>query len=325
MSVLTNQRHLITGGAGLIGSHVADLLVQRKAREVVILDNFTRGSRDNLAWAMAHGKVTVIEGDILDTRQLAEVMQGIDTVFHMAALRITQCSESPRLGHDTIATGSFNVLEAAVNARVRKVIASSTASIYGMADTFPTTETHHPYNNETLYGAAKCYMEGLLRSFHAMFGLNYVALRYFNVYGPRMDIYGAFTEVMVRWMERIHAGKPPIVMGDGLQTMDFIYVEDVARANILAAEAGVSNDMFNIASHTETSLKELAAAMLKAMDSDLALEYAPPRKVNPVARRLAATDKARRALGFQAEVSLDQGLHQLVEWWLKTRTTPAKS
>src|SRR4030095_14606069 len=167
-------------------------------------------------------------------------MPGIDIVFHQAALRITQCAEEPRLAVDVLVNGTFNVLEAAAKAGVRKVVAASSASVYGMAEEFPTTERHHPYNNRTLYGASKAFNEGLLRSFNDMYGLDYVALRYFNVYGPRMDIYGAYTEVLIRWMDRILEGKPPLIFGDGTQTMDFIYVKDIARANILAADSRIS-------------------------------------------------------------------------------------
>jgi UDP-glucose 4-epimerase len=187
--------------------------------------------------------------------------------------------------------------------------------VYGLADQFPTTEQHHPYNNRTLYGAAKAFDEGLLRSFYDMYGLNYVALRYFNVYGPRMDIYGAYTEVFIRWMERIAAGRPPIIFGDGRQTMDFVHVEDVARANVLAANSALTDEVFNIGSGKETSLNDLADELLKVMGSDLRPEYQPERKVNPVSRRLADVQKARCLLGFEAQVPLEAGLKGLVEWW----------
>ncbi|GAB1538349.1 hypothetical protein NUACC21_10080 [Scytonema sp. NUACC21] len=233
---MQNKRVLITGGAGLVGSHIADLLVKEGSSEIIILDNFTRGRRENLAWAQRHGHLVLVEGDIRDRELLADVMQRVDIVFHQAAIRITQCAEEPRLALEVLADGTFNVLEAAVNAGVKKVVAASSASIYGMAEDFPTTESHHPYNNRTLYGAAKTFNEGLLRSFYDMYGLDYVGLRYFNVYGPRMDIYGVYTEVLIRWMDRIAAGQPPLIFGDGKQTMDFVYIEDIARANILAAK-----------------------------------------------------------------------------------------
>ena len=315
MSELQAKRVLITGGSGLIGSHIADQLVRENNPEIIIFDNFVRGRRDNLAWAMANGNVRIVEGDIRDPKQLREVMNGIDLVFHMAAIRITQCAEEPRLALEVLADGTFNVLEAAVANKVKKVVAASSASIYGLADEFPTAEKHHPYNNRTLYGAAKVFNEGLLRSFNEMYGLSYVALRYFNVYGPRMDIYGAYTEVLIRWMERIAAGKPPLILGDGGQTMDFIYVEDIARANILAAKSAITDDVFNVASGVETSLDGLAASLLRVMGSDLKPEYGPARKVNAVPRRLAETNNAKKQIGFEAQVDLDEGLRRLVAWW----------
>jgi UDP-glucose 4-epimerase len=316
---MRGERVLVTGGAGLVGSHIVDLLIRGDGvpspDEIVVLDDFIRGTRENLALALNHGPVRIVRGDIRDRELLASLLDGTSVVFHQAAIRITQCAEDPRLAFDVLAAGTFNVVEAAAKAGVKKLVAASSASVYGLAEEFPTTERHHLCNNRTLYGAAKAFNEGLLRSFNEMYGLNYVALRYFNVYGPRMDIYGAYTEVMIRWMERIAAGKPPIIFGDGNQTMDFVYVDDVARANILAAASKVSDEVFNIASGSETSLNELATALLKAMESDLRIEYGPERKVNPVSRRLADTSKAERRLGFKTEVSLDEGLRRLVQWW----------
>jgi UDP-glucose 4-epimerase len=311
---MKNKRFLITGGAGLIGSHIADLLVAEQAAEIVVIDNFVRGSRENLTQASKSGRVTIVDGDIRDRTLLAELMQGIDIVFHQAAIRITLCAQEPRLALDVLSGGTFNVLEAAVNAKVEKVVAASSASVYGMADEFPTEESHHPYNNRTLYGAAKAFNEGMLRSFHDMYGLNYVALRYFNVYGPRMDMTGAYTEVLVRWMDRIAAGQGPLIFGDGQQTMDFIHVRDIARANILAAKSDATDEVFNVASGIETSLKQLADILLAEMGSHAAIEFGPERKVNPVPRRLAGTEKARRMLGFESSVTLPEGLRELVGW-----------
>ncbi len=320
---LAGQRVLITGGAGLIGSHIADQLIPEGVEEIVILDNFTRGRRSNLAWAMLHGPVTLVEGDIRDKDLVHKLMEGIDVVFHQAAIRITQCAQEPRLALEVLVDGTFNVVEAAVAQGVKKVVAASSASVYGMAEEFPTTENHHPYHNRTIYGAAKVFNEGLLRSFNDMYGLDYVALRYFNVYGPRMDIHGVYTEVLVRWMERIEAGQPPLIFGDGTQTMDFIYAEEIARANILAAKVDVTDEVFNIASGVETSLNELAKTLLRVMGSDLKPEYGPERKVNPVRRRLADTSKAERMLGFRSEVPLEEGLRRLVAWWRAERAQEA--
>jgi UDP-glucose 4-epimerase len=311
---LSKKRVLISGGAGLVGSHIADLLAQESVSEIVVLDNFVRGRKENLAKASSSGLVTVVDGDIRDTKLLNELMRDIDVLFHQAAIRITQCAEEPRLAMDVLATGTFNVLEAAVRAGVKRVVAASSASVYGLAEQFPTAENHHPYDNRTLYGAVKVFNEGLLRSFNAMYGLPYVALRYFNVYGPRMDIHGAYTEVLIRWMDRIEAGQPPLIFGDGKQTMDFVYIEDVARANLLAAKSDVSDEVFNVASGTETSLNDLALTLARVMGSDLKPQYGPERKVNPVSRRCASTEKARRMLGFETTVDLDEGLRRLVEW-----------
>jgi len=316
---LRNTRVLVTGGAGLIGSHIVDRLVAESAAEVVVLDNFVRGRRQNLASAIARGHVTIVEGDIRDRAMVDQVMQGIDVVFHQAAIRITQCADEPALAMDVLTNGTFIVLEAAVKARVRKVIAASSASVYGLANKFPTDEQHHPYNNRTLYGWAKVMNEGLLRTFHEQYGLDYIALRYFNVYGPRMDTHGAYTEVFIRWMEQIASDRAPVIFGDGTQTMDFINVEDVARANILAARAPVTDEVFNVGTGNEVSLSECAELLLAAMESTLKVEFAPARKVNPVPRRVASTWRAQEELGFQAIIPFDKGLRTLVAWWLHQR------
>lgn len=312
---IAGARALVTGGAGTIGSHVVDELVRLGAAEVVVLDNFMRGREENLAWALANGPVRVVTGDIRDAELVRRVTGGVDLVFHLAAIRITLCAEEPRLANEVLVDGTFNVIEAAAHARVRKLIASSSASVYGMAEEFPTPERHHPYHNETFYGAAKAFNEGALRAFHHTLGLEYVALRYFNVYGPRMDTHGVYTEVLIRWMERIAEGLPPLILGDGTQTMDFVQVSDIARANLLAAQADVTDEVFNVASGAETSLRELAEALTAAMGGGPAPEFGPARKVNGVARRLADTTAARDRLGFTAEIDLKTGLTGLVEWW----------
>ena len=314
------ERVLITGGAGLVGSHIADGLIEAGAAEVVVLDDFSRGRRDNLRRAVASGRLRIVEGDVCDPRDVARAMDGARLVFHQAAIRITQCAEEPRRAKDVLVDGTFNVLDAAVRAGVRKVVAASSASVYGLAEVFPTLETHHPYANRTIYGAAKLFNESLLRSFNDMYGLEYVALRYFNVYGPRMDVFGAYTEVLIRWMEAIAAGQKPIIFGDGTDTMDFVHVEDIARANLLAATAPVSDAVFNVGSGVETSLNGLADLLLSIMRSPQRPEHAPPRKVNPVRRRLASVEAAERQLGFRARVSLEDGLRALVSWWQDQRS-----
>jgi nucleoside-diphosphate-sugar epimerase len=324
MANLAGSRVLVTGGAGFIGSHIVDLLVHEGVDRIVVLDDFSRGRPENLADALEQGPVRLLEGDIRDPAAVAKAMQGIDLVFHQAAIRITQCAQEPRLALEVLAGGTFNVVEAAVRAGVRKLVAASSASVYGLAEHFPTHERHHPYNNRTLYGAAKAFNEAVLRSFHEMNGLDYVALRYFNVYGPRMDVHGAYTEVLIRWMERIAAGQSPLIFGDGTQTMDFVHVHDIARANILAAKAALTDDVVNVASGVETSLNDLATALLRAMDSGLRPEHGPGRKVNAVPRRLANVRKAQNLLGFEATIALETGLRDLVAWWRQERDATSR-
>jgi nucleoside-diphosphate-sugar epimerase len=317
--MISGLRCLVTGGAGTIGSTIVDQLVAAGAGEVIVLDNFVRGRKENLAGALGSGIVRIAEGDIRDRPLVTSLMAGIDLVFHQAAIRITQCAAEPRLALEVLVDGTYEIVEAAADAGVRKVVAASSASVYGLAEEFPTGERHHPYDNDTLYGAAKTFNEGLLRSFKAMRGLDYVALRYFNVYGPRMDIYGLYTEVLIRWMERIEADQPPLILGDGEQTMDFVYTEDIARANLLAASTDVTGEVFNIGSGRETSLVELAEALLRVMGSDQRPEFGPPRGVNGVTRRLADVSLASERLGWEAEIGLDEGLRRLVAWWRAQR------
>jgi UDP-glucose 4-epimerase len=313
---IDGARILVTGGAGLIGSTTIDLLLRNHApKQIVILDNLVRGSLSNVEHALNDPRVSFVQGDICDVDTVKRATAGMDAVIHFAALRITACAAEPRRAMETMCNGSFNVVEAAHEAGVKKVVAASSASIYGLAESFPTREDHHPYNNQTWYGASKVMLEGLLRSYHAMTGLPYVALRYFNVYGPRMDLHGKYTEVLIRWMDRIAAGQRPMILGDGHQTMDFVYIDDIARANVLALASDCDDDVFNIASGTETSLNELAGALLKVMDSDLRPEYGPERGVNSVTRRLADTSRAQAMLGFRASVNLEEGLKRLVAWW----------
>jgi UDP-glucose 4-epimerase len=321
---LRGKRILVTGGAGFIGSHIADLLCEEGCAEIVALDNMVRGRPQNLLEAKARGPVRLVHGDIRDGKLLASLVEPADIVFHQAALRITHCAAEPRVAMDVMVQSTFDLLELCVRYEVEKVVAASSASVYGMAEEFPTTERQHPYDNRTLYGAAKAFNEGLLRTFNEMHGLDYVAFRYFNVYGDRMDIHGRYTEVLIRWMERLEAGEPPIIFGDGQQTMDFIHVRDVARANILGAKADVSDEVFNVASGTETSLARLAQLLASVMGRNgLSPEFAPERSVNPVPRRLASTAKAERLLSFRAGVPLDEGLRDLVGWWRAERGSPS--
>lgn len=319
MTDIRGTQVLVTGGAGTIGSHIVDQLLDAGAAHIDVLDNLVRGRRANLDDAMRSGKVTVHEGDLRDREFVRELTVGKDLVFHEAAIRITQCAEDPRLALEVLVDGTFNVVEAAAELGVSKLISASSASVYGLAEEFPTTERHHHHNNDTFYGAAKSFNEGMIRSFRAMKGLDFVILRYFNVYGPRMDVHGLYTEVLVRWMERIADGQPPLIFGDGEQTMDFVVTQDIARANILAAQSDIVDGVYNIASGRETSLLELAQALLRAMNSDLNVEHGPERAVNGVTRRLADTVAAQVDLGFSAHISLEDGLRSLVEWWSPLR------
>ena len=319
MSTLRGARVLVTGGAGTIGSTLVDQLLDADVAHVDVLDNLVRGRHENLATAMPSGRVTLVEGDIRDRDLVHDLTRASDLVFHQAAIRITQCAEEPRLALEVLVDGTFTVIEAAAEHKVDKLVLASSASVYGLAEEFPTTERHHPYDNDTFYGAAKSFNEGMARSFRAMSGLDYVALRYFNVYGPRMDVHGLYTEVLVRWMERIADGLPPLIFGDGAQTMDFVYTEDIARANVLAMASDVREGVYNIASQHETSLLGLAEALLRVMGSDLGVEHGPDRAVNGVTRRLADISAARRDLGWQPTTDLDAGLRTLVEWWRPQR------
>jgi len=306
---------LVTGGAGLIGSTIAEQLFEAGAAEVRVLDNLVRGRMANLDAVRDNPGFVFLEGDIRDRAAVAKAVAGCDYVFHQAALRITLCAEKPRDCLDVLAGGTLNVFEAAAEAKVRKVVYASSASVYGAADEFPTDEKHHPYGNRTLYGAAKLFDEGIAKHFYDMTGLPSVGLRYFNVYGPRMDLTGAYTEVFIRWLDCAEERRRPQIHGDGSATMDFVYVGDVARANLLAMQCDPDDAVYNVASGTETSLLGLWEAIQRVTGRfDLEPEFHPPRKVNPVPRRLADTTRAKRDLGFTTQVSLDDGLRELAAW-----------
>lgn len=311
---------VVTGGAGLVGSATVDLLLRsHHPARIIVFDNLSRGSTANIASALGDSRIELLERDIRHRAAVEAAINGADAVLHLAALRITACASEPREAFEVMCAGTYNVVEAAQRAGVRRLVAASTASVYGMADEFPTAEDHHPYSNRTWYGASKILLEGLLRSFNEMHGLPYVALRYFNVYGPRMDIHGKYTEVLIRWMERIENGQAPLILGDGSQTMDFVDVDDVARANVLALTSEVSDEVFNVATGVETSLNDLARLLARVMERDVEPEYGPERTVNAVPRRLASIDKAQRLLGFRASISLEDGLRRLVTWWRAQR------
>ncbi|MGC4097211.1 MAG: NAD-dependent epimerase/dehydratase family protein [Nitrospira sp.] len=314
MMEIKDHRFLITGGAGLMGSHITDRLLAKGASEIILLDNFVRGSMHNIESALKDRWVRLVKGDIRDLDLLRELATGVDGVFHMAALRITACADSPREAMEVMLVGTHNVLQTVAEQKVGRLVYASSASVYGLADVFPTSENHHAFNNRTLYGTAKMAGEGMARSFADMYGIQYVALRYFNVYGPRMDIHGRYTEVLVRWLDRIGTGEPPLIFGDGSQTMDLVYIDDVTDANIIAMESEITDEVFNVASGTETSLLGLLTAVLNVTGSTLKPEFLPARSVNPVPRRLADTKKAEDLLGFKAKVSVEEGLRRLIAW-----------
>ncbi len=306
---------LVTGGAGFIGSYVVEQLIPLQPKKIIILDNFIRGTKENMKSFYTNPIVEFHEGDIRDTIKLEHCIAGSDYIFHMAALRINACAASPRDGFEVMLKSTFEIAELAVKHKVKKVIYSSSASVYGLAQHFPTPETDNPYNNQTFYGAAKMWGEQLFRSYKFMYGLDYVALRYFNAYGPRMDTDGKYTEVMIRWLDCIRDSKNPLIYGDGSTTMDFVYVRDIAKANIAALQADVTDEAFNIGNCEETSLKGLLDVLLKVNESTLTPEFRDESSVNPVGRRLADIDKAKKLLGFTPTVSLEEGMKELSEWY----------
>jgi len=237
----------------------------------------------------------------------------VDYVFHQAALRITRCAEFPREGVEVLMGGMLNVLEACVTHKVKKIVAASSASVYGNPSYLPIDEGH-PFNNRTLYGAGKIANEQMLRAFYTMYGLPYVAFRYFNVYGPRMDLTGVYTEVLIRWLDAIEAGTPPQIFGDGSQSMDFVYIDDIARANLVALESDVTDEAFNVGTGVQTSLKQLCETLLHLAGSPLQPVYREERKLGDAQVRRACTEKADRMLGFRAQVDLEEGLRRLVAW-----------
>lgn len=313
MNRIAGARFLVTGGAGFIGSTIVDQLLDAGAAEIRVLDNFVRGSRRNLISAMASGRVVVVEGDIRDAGLLDRLMNGVDYVFHEAALRITRCAEAPREAIEVLVDGTLNILESAVQHRVKKIISASSASVYGDPSYLPMDEGH-PFNNRTMYGAGKIATEQMLRAYYTTSGLRYIAFRYFNTYGPRMDTTGVYTEVMIRWLDAIDANQSPAIFGDGKQSMDFVYVGDVARANLLAAESDVTDEVFNIGTGVQTTLYELCSRILALSGSSLRPAFYEVRKVAHVQARRAAVEKAAAMLGFKATVSLEEGLRKLIQW-----------
>ncbi|MDX5438345.1 MAG: NAD-dependent epimerase/dehydratase family protein [Pontibacter sp.] len=322
---IQNSVVLITGGAGFIGSYVVEELLKSNPAKIIILDNLIRGSFDNMSSFIGNPVVEFVEGDIRDTALLEKCIAGTDYVFHMAALRINACAANPKEGFDVMLKSTFELAELCVKHKVKKVIYSSSASVYGLAQHFPTPETDNPYDNQTFYGGAKLWGEQLFRSFKFMYGLDYVALRYFNVYGARMDTDGKYTEVMIRWLDCLRDGHAPLIYGDGSTTMDFVYVRDVAKANVAALRSDVTDEVFNVGNCEETSLKQLLEVLLKVNNSSLVPEFREENTVNPVSRRLADNSKAKNMLDFEPTVSLEEGLIELSQWYFEKKKATALS
>lgn len=317
MNKIFNSSILITGGAGFIGSYVVEELLKLEPRKILILDNFIRGSEENMTNFRNDEKVEFYFGDLRDVVLLEQLVQQSDYVFHMAALRINACAADPREGFDVMVKATFDLIELCKKHQIKKIVYSSTASVYGLAQNFPTPESDNPYNNQTFYGGAKIWGEQLLRSYKFMYGLDYVALRYFNVFGPRMDTDGKYTEVMIKWLDCIRDGNRPRIFGDGTDSMDFVYVQDVAKANVAALLSDCTDMAFNVGNQRETSLKDLLQTLLKVNHAQLEPEFHPANSVNPVSRRLADISAAEKLLSFKPEVSLEQGLEKLSQWYFE--------
>jgi UDP-glucose 4-epimerase len=312
---LEGKRLVVLGGAGLIGSHTVDQLIRQDVREIVIYDNFARGTRENLAGALKDERVRLFEagGDICQTDILDAALKGADGVFHFAALWLLQCHEFPRAAFETNVRGTFNVLDGCVRNGVKRLVWSSSASVYGDAVEEPMTEDH-PFNNRNFYGATKICGEAMARAYHHRYGLDYIGLRYMNVYGPRQDYRGAYIAVIMKMLDAIDRGEGPTIFGDGSEAFDFVAVEDCARANLCAMRATASDGFYNVGTGKRTSLKEIAEKLLRLTGSNQAIRYAPRSQATLVRNRIGCTRRASAEIGFTAEIGLDEGLKRLIEW-----------
>jgi UDP-glucose 4-epimerase len=312
---LKDKKLVVIGGAGLIGSHTVDQLTKSDAAEIIVYDNFVRGTAENLASALKDPRVKIYEvgGDILQTDVLASALRGVDGVFHFAALWLLQCHEYPRSAFDVNVRGTFNVLEACVAERVARLVYSSSASVYGDAVQEPMTEDH-PFNNKNFYGATKICGEAMARAYHYRYGLNVVGLRYMNVYGPRQDYRGAYIAVMMKMLDAIDRDEGPTILGDGSEAFDFVAVEDCARANVCAMAADAVDAFYNVGTGRRTSLNELAELIVNLTGCNRPINYAPRSQATLVRNRIGCPKRARTEIGFEAMLDLRQGLQQLIDW-----------
>lgn len=309
------KKFVVVGGAGLIGSHTVDRLLKEDIDEILIYDNFVRGTRENLNEALKDPRVRVYDvgGDVMQTDILQSAFDGADGVFHLAALWLLQCHEYPRTAFDVNVRGTFNVMEACVAKGVKRLVWSSSASVYGDAVEEPMTESH-PFNNQNFYGATKIAGEAMMRAYHHRYGLNFVGLRYMNVYGPRQDYHGAYIAVIMKMLDAIDKGESPTIMGDGSEAFDFVAVEDCGLANVCAMKAETVDSFYNVGTGKRTSLKELAERLIVLTGCQQPIRYAPRSQATLVRNRIGSPKKASQEIGFTAEIGLDEGLRRLIEW-----------
>lgn len=312
---IRGKKLVVIGGAGLIGSHTVDLLTKEDVGQIIIYDNMVRGSDHNLADALRDPRVRIydIGGDITQTDILDAALDGADGVFHFAALWLLQCHEFPRAAFDVNVRGTFNVLDACVRNNVQRLVYSSSASVYGDAVEEPMSEKH-PFNNKNFYGATKICGEAMARAYHHRYGLNYVGLRYMNVYGPRQDYHGAYIAVIMKMLDAIDNGDGPTIFGDGSEAFDFVAVEDCALANVQAIKADSVDEFYNVGTGKRTSLKEMAEMLLQLTGSDKPLNYAPNSQATLVRNRIGCPKKASAEIGFTAQIDLTEGLRRLIDW-----------
>ena len=318
---LKGSKIVVVGGAGLIGSHTIDHLVKEDVKEIVVYDNFVRGRTENLNAALRDPRVRVFDvgGDIMQTDILEAAFDGADGVFHLAALWLLQCHEYPRSAFDTNVRGTFNVMEACVKKGVKRLVYSSSASVYGDAVREPMDEDH-PFNNQNFYGATKIAGEAMLRAFHQRYKLDFVGLRYMNVYGPRQDYHGAYIAVIMKMLDAIDRGQSPTIMGDGSEAFDFVAVEDCGRANVCAMKASTSDRFYNVGTGKRTSLKELAEMLLELTSCTKPINYAPRSQATLVRNRIGCPKRATAEIDFTAGIDLMEGLRRLIEWRSSHRT-----